>query len=348
MKSRPGGALSHHGDSLLSLLYPQLGLCDLYVFRGGAGTVLIMTVNPLSGPGGLYPGGFYPGGQYAFHIARTGSGVPDLTLRATFSDGLPDGQYVELRLLGGERAGDRGAAGKVVAAGRSGTLIEGRAGVRLWAGAAADPYWMNDGVLITAQECIATGRPFDPRIGALAPAMNIFAYSNVQALAAEVPPSVLAADEVRVWATTAVPGGRAGWTQVSRGAIPLLTSLFGIGGRHGGPAGDRELYGETVRAGAARAAGAIGSAADPAAHGDLVAAALLPDVLTYRPGTAARFGPGARNGRGLRDPAAETVLSIVMGTHVPLGLDASSATGRLRAVFPYLAAPVAGPPGPFR
>jgi hypothetical protein len=352
MQSRLERALSHHADSGLALLYPQLDLCGLYVFRGSIGTVLIMTVNPLSGPGG-----FYPGGQYAFHIDRTGSTIPDLTFRATFSDELHDRQLIQLRQLGGHRAGDRNAAGEVIASGMSGTLIQSRTGARLWAGAAADPDWMHDGVLSAAQECIAKGSPFDPHLGTSGHAMNILAYSNIQALVLELPPSMLGTGEIRVWATTAMPGDRDTWTQVNRCAIPLLNTLFDIDNELTGlyhnatsPAGDRELYGDVIRSGAARAARALGSVTDPAAHGDRVAAALLPDVLTYQPGTSAHFGPGGRNGRGLRDPAAEAVLSLIMGTDIPLGIDASSATGYLRAVFPYLSAPIdtAEPPDPFR
>ena len=88
------------------------------------------------------------------------------------------------------------------------------------------------------------------------------------------------------------------------------------------------------------AASALGTA-NPAAHGTWVAEILLPDILPYQRGTKAHFGRRVRNGRGLRDPAAEMMISLVLGVRVPFGLDASSAPGSLRATFPYLSAPVA-------
>lgn len=336
--------MSHHADSDLAKRYPQLDICDLFVFRGGVGTVLVQTLNP------LYRAelGFHTRGQYGFHLDLNGDYRPDLTLRASFDHEHDGMQPLDLRRLEGDQAGDRDAAGVVVASGITDTLIETGTGLRLWAGPAADPFWINGGVLAAAQQCISEGTPFDVGMAGWLPAMNLLAMTDVNAIVVEIPDRMLeGVSLIGVWATTAMPSP-AGWVPVNRCAVPLLNTLFAIDDEEAGldfngtwPHQDRALYSDVVRAGAARAARALGTVPDPAAHGTRVAEILLPDILPYQPGTKAHFGPGVRNGRGLRDPSAEVMISLVLGTRVPLGLNASSATGSLRAAFPYLSAPVA-------
>jgi hypothetical protein len=335
-------ALSHHADSYLARQYPQLDICDVFLFRGTAGTVFIQTLNPLSGPAG-----FHSGGQYGFHLDLNGDARPEITFRVSFRPQHDGMQPVEVRRLEGRQAGDRDADGPIVASTITDTLIETPAGLRLWAGPAADPSWINGGVLTAAQQCIRDGMPFDVGMARTIPAMNLLAYSDVTAIVLEIPDRVLGDSPVGLWATTAMPSP-AGWVQVNRCAMPLLNTLFAIDDEEAGlnfngtwPHQDRALYSDVVRAGAARAARALGTATDPAAHGTWVAEILLPDILPYQPGTKAHFGRGVRNGRALRDPAAEVMMSLVLGMRVPFGLDASSAPGPLRATFPYLSAPVA-------
>jgi hypothetical protein len=325
----------------LARKHPQLDICDVFLFRGTAGTVLIQTLNPLSGCGG-----FHTRGQYGFHLDLDGDARPELTFRVSFCPEHDGMQPVEVRQLEGDQAGDRDAAGEVVASGITDDLIETTAGLRVWAGPAADPSWINGGVLACAQHCIRDGAPFDLAMARWTPAMNLLAYSNVTAIVLEIPDGILAASSVRLWATTAMSTA-AGWVQINRCAAPWLNTLFAVDDEEAGldfngtsPDQDHALYSDVVRAGAARAARALGTAADPAAHGTRVAETLLPDILPYQPGTKAHFGPGVRNGRALRDPSAEVMISLVLGTRVPLGLDASSASGSLRATFPYLSAPV--------
>lgn len=66
---------------------------------------------------------------------------------------------------------------------------------------------------------------------------------------------------------------------------------------------------------------------------------IFPDVLHYTVGTEACFGAKTRNGRGLTDSTPEAMFEIVLNAPVAMGLDASHATGTLRAEFPYLSEP---------
>lgn len=338
--------MSHHADSPLARKYSRLDLCDLYVFGGTAGTVLVQTLNPLSAGGG-----FFPGGQYGFHLSWNADGHADLTYRIVFRD-HEGSQLFDVYRIAGQATADRDAPGTVVAGGMTETLIEGDGGLRVWAGRAADPCWEHGAVLDVAQACIARGRPFDPLMALALPALNLLAGSDVHAIVIEVPAALLGQSPVGVWATTAMPEPD-GWVQVNRCGQPYLSALFGLQDEAAGldhnstwPHEDAFRYGGVVREGAARAARALGTSADPDAHGVHVASILLPDVITYCPGTQARFEPGTAGGRGLTDPVAEVMISLAAGTHVPFGLGPESASGSLRAVFPYLAAPVAGRGGP--
>jgi Domain of unknown function (DUF4331) len=333
--------VSDHADADPALSSRPADLSDLYVFRGDAGTVLIMTAAALSGAGG-----FRPGWQYAFHVTSPDAGWhPELTYRLTFAshDGA---QLVQLRQIDGPQAGDRDAEGTLVTSGITEALLATGGGVRLWAGLAANPAWIHGGILSFAEQCIAGGAAFEALLAALAlPGINLLAYTSVHAIVLEIPGRLPGGDRIGVWATAAAAGPE-GWKQASRCAFPLLPTLFAVS--HGGtcPHEDRSRYGRVISAGAARAAGSLGTSPDPEAHGARVAQRLLPDVLPYQQGTGASFSLAAVNGRGLTDPAAEAVISQVLGTHVPLGLDASSAPGHLRAVFPYLSVPVEPAPEP--
>jgi hypothetical protein len=84
----------------------------------------------------------------------------------------------------------------------------------------------------------------------------------------------------------------------------------------------------------------MGTSADPQAYGELVAALCFPDILRYDVGTPAVFGFAKRNGRALVDNAPEVMFSIVVNAALSDGLRRGTATGTLRADFPYVALPV--------
>jgi hypothetical protein len=77
-----------------------------------------------------------------------------------------------------------------------------------------------------------------------------------------------------------------------------------------------------------------GTAPDPAAYGDAIAAALLPDVITYNTSQPANFG--ALNGRALADDAVDVALTVVANT--PLS-DCIGNDSAFRSSFPYVGVP---------
>lgn len=359
--------MSHHGESPLAQQYPQLDICDLFVFRGAdGGTVIIQTLSPLSGPAG-----FHPDGQYTFHVDTDGDARANITFRLAFGPADPAGrQPLQAQLLEASAGMAPEAAGETLAAGLTENIVTGARGIRLWAGRAADPFYINPGVVGAVATAVQGGTPLDLRTLVHAQPSNLFAGHNVNAIVLEVPDSLLLAsagnrDGARPRgedATSAEHGGRTGfwatttlrngstWLRIQRCGLPLiLTIFFDPSGEEasaynaGEPEHDRETYGPLVSALSGRVAAALGATQGSLTHGTRVRDQLFPDILWYQPGTPAHFGFGQRNGRGLTDPVAEVMFTLVTGRAIPLGIDANSAAGSLRSSFPYLSAPVPEP-----
>lgn len=354
--------MSHHGESPLAREHPLLDVCDLYVFRGSDGTVMIMTLSPLSGPRG-----FDPDGRYDFHLDATGDCLPDLTFRTAFDgDAVRGRQSLELRLLPGDGAGPDGR-GEVLASGPAETVIDGGRGTRIWAGRAGDPFFINGTAVAAVTGAVQGGARLDLQaVASERSPSNLFGGTNVNAIVIEFPRGILPSPRPRLfrrrerqggghdgrvgfWATTGVRRDGA-WRRVQRCATPLVPTIYFPPDSDGAsayqttdPAHDIEHYGSLVSDLTARAAGGLGVTADPRMYGQHVRDQILPDILWYRPGTPAAFTFAVRNGRGLTDPVAEVMFALVTGRAVPLGIGPESVSGPLRDSFPYLALPAAEP-----
>lgn len=335
--------MSHHLDSPLARQDPRLDISDVYVFRGTGATVFVMNVNPLSGAGG-----FHPEGRYEFRVDTDGDAVEDHTFVFAFGEGDAGGdQVLEVRRLDGADARVRVAPGLLLARGRTGQEIGGAGGVRVWAGPAADPFYIDGAVITAVKETVANGVPFDlAAVGHGAPA-NLFAGTNVHALVLEVRDDAFPVGGIGFWGTTALATDSGGWRQINRCATPLINTIFNPDDSQRSseynlthPSEDRARYGPLVEALVTKAVAATGSSDDPVAHARRVVDELFPDVLRYRIGTPAEFGFTVRNGRGLADCVPEVMFALVLNKAVPLGLDSTSATGVRPHDFPYLAPPV--------
>jgi hypothetical protein len=326
---------------------PQLDINDFFAFQGrNRSTVLIQTLS-------LVPGAqFHPHGQYAFHLDLDGDFRADRTYRVSFGDaGQPGPQPLRVHALNGRSGTVPDAPGEEIAAGETGIIITGADGIRIWAGQAADPFWINTETVTAVAAALQGKAPLDLPTVTRSRALNLFAGRNVNAIAIEIPGALLDTGGRRAgtWATT-VLRDHGTWVRIQRCGAPLVPTIFfdpsgedADAWNAADPAHDREAYGPLISGLAARAAAELGTAGDPQAHGQGVADALLPDLLWYRPGTPAQFGFADRNGRWLTDPVAEVQFSIVTGRAIPLGIDASSAAGTPRSVFPYLGAPLPAP-----
>ncbi|WP_327090210.1 DUF4331 domain-containing protein [Nonomuraea sp. NBC_01738] len=335
--------MSHHLDSPLARQDQRLDISDVYLFGGTSGTVFVINVNPLSGPDG-----FHPEALYEFKIDTDGDAVEDITFRAVFGELDADGrQAVEVRRLDGPAARDREAAGVLVARGRTGEELAGAGGVRVWAGSAADPFFIEGSVVGAVVTAVAASSPLDLSGSDRDNPANIFAGTNVSAIVLEVPDDAFGAASIGFWGTSVLATDAGGWLQINRCAQPLMNTIFNPDDTQRSsdynttqPVEDDEVYGPLVEKLVTGVVGAMATHPDPADHGRQVRDLLFPDILRYEVGTQANFGFARRNGRTLTDVAPEVMFALVLNTPVPMGLTSRSATGTLRDGFPYLSPPL--------
>lgn len=332
--------MSHHFDSPTAIQDGRLNLCDLYAFPAQPGsTALILTVNPDAGRSS--PTTFRPEAVYEFVIDAESGASESLCLRVLFADPAADGSQ-DLRVLKASRA-DAADRGTEVGHGKTnevGRIDIGTASGSVWAGQAADPFWADGVALAGFLGAIAEGR-YEPEI--FDGHANIFDGRNVSAIVLEVPDYVLGAGALSIWARITLHG-HAPQRQVSRMGQPMLRPLFfNVPGEEteelnrGNPASDEQRYRSTL-VHIAETVGKIAGLAAPNQHAESVAAAFLPDVVTYTPGRPAQFFPGSGNGRALDDDAFGIAVSLMAGH--PLAR--SNAPFTVPPTFPYLPAPHGG------
>jgi Domain of unknown function (DUF4331) len=344
--------MSHHLDSPASRKDPRLNLTDLYVFDGETGTALVMVVNSSLAGADRVPG-FHPQARYEFKIHTAGADVEDLTYRITFGEADSDGsQPLAVHQLTGADAPDDGAAGTVIAQGRTGALAApdvDEPGSRVWAGAAADPFYLDLGQLGHVLEGLQHDAAIDFGDWTAPNAVNTFAGSSVCAIVLEIPGTdeqLRPGQQVAVWGASKLATDDGGWRQINRAAIPMVWPLFRARGGDdestdyardttAQPADDLANDGTRIQEMVAAASRLTGTA-DPRAYGELVAGRLLPDLLPYRVGTPAAFSFAGFNGRGLADNAPEVMFSLATNTGLSTGLSPCDAEETRGKRFPYV------------
>jgi hypothetical protein len=331
--------MSHHFDSPTALTDGRTNPCDLYVFPAAPDTtVLILTVNPDAGRSS--PTTFRPDALYEFVVASNGGTKEDLAFRVTFTDPDETGrQEVGVRRAIGPAAG-HGTEGTLLGEDRTGAVFTLDGNGLAWAGLAADPF-SGDGIALGKfLQGLSEGR-YTPEVFTAAPG-NIFAGRDVTAIALQLPDATLGGNRVALWGRISLHGdGHRPQRQVSRIGQPMLRPLFFNPPDEdvetlnaGAPATDRDNHGQRVRRLATTVARLAGLS-DPDGHAARVAAAFLPDVLTYQPGRPAVFHPGDGNGRALGDDAFDIAVAVLAGST----LADASAPRQATSAFPHLSPP---------
>lgn len=340
--------MSHFLDSDLARQDARLNITDVYVFRGRTGTVFVMSLNISAGGATTLPG-FCPHAHYDFRIDLNGDAVEDRTFRVSFGQlGSDQRQPVDLRILKGQEARDHTMAGTLLAWGSTGTVVTGAGGLRLWAGIAAEPFYVEPTVLAAIRAAVRAGRKVDLSKWRPNGAVNALAGTSVYAIVLELPDSFFAGlvNAMRLigfWGTTTLGTDSGGWRPINRMGLPMVQTIFNppedkrtseYNTTH--PADDQANYGELFTDLVARVVSAHGTADDPDAYGAAVARLILPDILPYRIGSAANFSFAVLNGRGLTDNAPEVMFSIVTNCALSDGLTKRHTAGSPLAEFPYL------------
>ena len=344
--------MSHHLDSPLARQDIRLDITDLYVFRGETGTVFAINVcHSIAGP--IPAPGYHPEGMYEFKVDLDGDAVEDLTYRVTFDARDRDGkQRFVLRRIKGAAAVDPQAAGAVLAEGATGETVAAPGGMRIWAGRAGDPFWIEPDVLHAVGHAFQDGTAISLGGWDPAKAKNLFAGHTVYSIVLELPDAELLAGagdrrRIGVWAQTRLATDAGGWRPINRVGLPMIHPLFtqfnedlGNNLNGGRPADDFATFGERVGKAIAGVVSANGTAEDPRAYGEKVARRFCPNILPYEVGTPASFGFAEWNGRSLTDNAPDVMFSIAANAPVRLGIGKELVTSKPSKTFPYV--PAAG------
>jgi len=352
--------MSHHFD------YPEdetLDISDAYCFAGagdrhGPRTVFGMNTSP------TYGKPWNPAGHYELKIDTDGDYVEDITYRATFPIGSDGTQYVQVEQLTGAAATDRSASGTIITPPNApvGEVVECRFGIKLFAGQRRDPFYNFIPFPVATTKALATGT--FPDFDALRPAHDDFANTSVRSFVLEVPVELTGRGRVHYWATTAYfDKGHSTWVQLQRAAEPNMTTFFDFAGGsahvdYNASVPTIDLVGRPRRPATDPASGIWGQVRDniaavveaggtygrpphsfptARAYGAWAADALLPNVLTFTPGTVALWDPwcDVRNGKGVREDIASNIIKMIVNQDFSSGLK----HGPLLDHFPYVSPP---------
>jgi Domain of unknown function (DUF4331) len=342
--------MSHHLDSPIARQDIRLDITDLYVFRGETGTAFAIDLCH-SIFGSIPVPGYHPEGMYEFKIDLNGDATEDLTYRFKFNERDKHGnQTYTVERLSGADAVDPAATGPVVAQGTTGEFLNTATGLRVWAGKAGDPFWIEPDVLHAVGHAFQDGTSINLSGWDPSRARNLFAGHTVYSIVLEVPDKELLADagdkrRIGVWAVSTLATDARGWRSINRVGLPMIHPLFtqyneDLGNRlnAGCPADDLATHGATVAKAIAGVVGANGTAEDPRAYGEKVAHRFFPNILPYEVGTPAVFGFAEWNGRSLTDNAPNVMFSIATNSPVSLGIGKESVTSKPSKTFPYVPA----------
>ncbi len=344
--------MSHHLDSPIARQDIRLDITDLYLFRGETGTAFVINVcHSIFGP--IPEPGYHPEGMYEFKVDLNGDAVEELTYRITFRQRDAQGRqsYTITRLYGAEAVSPE-TQGNVVAEGTTGEIVSTENGLRMWAGKAGDPFWIEPDVLHAVGHALQDGTTINLSGWDSSRAKNLFAGHTVYSIVLEVPDKELldgARNDRRigVWAISTLATDAGGWRSINRVGLPMIHPLFtqyneDLGNRlnAGRPADDLHTHGPTIAKAVAGVIAAYGTAEDPQAYGEKVARQLCPNILPYEVGTPAVFGFAGWNGRSLTDNAPDVMFSLAANTPVRLGIGKESVAAKPSKKFPYV--PAAG------
>jgi hypothetical protein len=299
-----------HLDSPLVKTDGRLDLTDVYAFKHGTNTVLIMGVDPVAGV--LSPTTFHPAASYDFKVDNDGDARENQTYKVTF--GTPNGsgmQALQLRCVPVPACGNPNGA--VLATGTTDQTIAVDGGGMVRAGVFDDPFFFD---LLAFRNGLA----FCPGgVGT-----NFFRGLDIAAIVLEIPSSKLGG-HIGVWARTELNG-----IQVDRMARPAINTVF----IH--PDARKDLYnaGQPVhdqrdfRGDVVDTLVALGNTT---AGANGLADILLPDILTFDTSSSAGF----LNGRQLADDVIDIELGIITNGAVTTDCVANDST--FSSSFPYLA-----------
>lgn len=336
--------MAHHPGSPPARQDPRLNITDLYLFDAGPTTVLMMNLGGTPADDDATDL-FRPEARHEFKVHLDDHDREDLTYRLTFSSTQYDQQPYSVERLTGPDAGSAEATGTVIARGRTGERISTQDGGQVWAGLAAEPFYLDLRQLQDVDRLVRYGAEVDLTHWVRGVAEDSFAGARIRSIVLTVPvgtDGLTTGRRVGTWAATRVATDAGGWSQIGRTALPLVCTIFGSADSeesspHGQthPADDPAAYGPEVAELVAATVERLGTSERPGAYADSVMERIVPDLLRYVVGSPAVFGFARFNGRRMTDNAAEVIFSLATNAAVPTGLRAAD-TRRSTETFPFV------------
>ncbi|MBQ4809837.1 DUF4331 family protein [Pseudoalteromonas luteoviolacea] len=319
---------SHHFESKLAQQHPQFDLTDMFVFdseRRGY-TAFMMDVNPTT----KSEAAFGKSGVYSFHIARdkslSGGGI-------TITAHLENDEMVFGLIDGANQA--IGTKGKVFGRVTVGKTAKFKNGIKVWSGAARDPFVGNSaGIIGFLTTLIGKG---ELELSQFDNGVDLFKDFNSSIILVEVPNKMLP-KHIHVYASSAMYNVDQ-WVQVNRLANPLITHMFLANNKmevsehiHHRPDSDASRK-YAISGMVLRAVALDRKLPNPVQYADMVADKLLPDMIPYKVGSRAEYRFSKINGRKPHDDAMDAVLSLLVGRKVT---DHANTFDRHPNKFPYV------------
>lgn len=304
---------SHHFDTTLVQQKPALNQLDNYVFASERPDHTVFIMNVSSTPKDGEDGVFSSEALYNIHVSNDDK----FETGHTFSLQFEGDKYT---LYSSDTPnGPVGEVGSKVGEGVVGEKAELSDGIQVWAGVVKDPFYGNSPSLHLLRSQLNSGQPYDPAIWSQSGGKSIFVGRKSAAIVLDVPNSMLSST-VRAFMTTDLKQNDDSWQQIQYSANPLFAHIMlfeseGLKEAYDHSRPDKQdEFKPIVAARISRAATLAKSQDDPIKYGNEIADQLVPDVLTYKPGTKATYSAAERNGRPLDDDAMSVVLTMLLGT----------------------------------
>lgn len=323
-----------HFISGLQGKYPAYDLNDTYVFQSSneGYTTVISSTNPSTPGSGSSPAGVVFGndGLYNVHLAQDVEFKTGMTLVFDF-----EGDHIEVRKIDAPNAaiGEKGA---LLGRGKVGKIVSLPGAIRIWTGRGKDPFFGN-GVGLGKFNAAKQKGDFAPAL--FKQDGDLFGGATASFIVVDIPNQMLG-DEVKVFTTTSVKH-KGEWAQVDRHANVLFPYVFlsdtpAVNEDHDQRRPDldvqerRQAIVHNVFWAVSVSGAKQGNAAD---YANKIADMVMPDVLTYKPGTKASYAVDGLNGRPLNHDAMNTVLELMTGTAID---DYADDAKRYTSEFPYI------------
>ena len=222
--------------------------------------------------------------------------------------------------------------------------------MRVWAGKAGDPFWIEPDVLHAVGHAFQDGTVVNLSGWDPSQAKNLFAGHTVYSIVLEVPDAELLADagdkrRIGVWAVATLATDAGGWRSINRIGLPMIPPLFtqyneDLGNRlnAGRPADDFATYGRRSRQVNRRRGFRLRNRRrPPSLRGEGRASAAAPTSSRTRSARRPCSASPEWNGRSLTDNAPDVMFSH-RGEHAhsSLGIGKESVTSKPSTTFPYV------------